>query len=71
MLTRINNYGQLSWHVPSDDEIGFAIQIFKDIVDPTISILESLITPGKQNQLYSDSLLNLSIRHPPRRSVAQ
>jgi hypothetical protein len=58
VLTGINNYGQLSWHVPNDDEIGFAIQIFKDIVDPSISILESLIAPGKQDRLPFNPLLN-------------
>ena len=39
---------KLSWHVPNDEEIGFAIRIFKEIVEPTLSVLESLVAPGTQ-----------------------
>ncbi|KAL4243081.1 BLM10 family protein [Abortiporus biennis] len=37
---------QLSWHVPDDNEIDFALQIMKDLIEPTIDILDDLIQPG-------------------------
>ncbi|KAI0322289.1 hypothetical protein OF83DRAFT_1094493 [Amylostereum chailletii] len=36
----------VSWHVPSGEEIGFALQIFKDIVEPALQDLEKLLAPG-------------------------
>lgn len=36
----------MSWHVPNDDEIDFALQILREIVEPTIKDLESLLLPG-------------------------
>jgi proteasome activator subunit 4 len=37
---------QLNWHVPNDDEIDFVIQIFREIVEPTLETLENLFKDG-------------------------
>ncbi|KAF8226105.1 hypothetical protein L208DRAFT_1425249 [Tricholoma matsutake] len=42
---KLYKQGELSWHVPSDDEIGFAIRIFEEIVEPTLAVLEGLVLP--------------------------
>ncbi|KAK1232607.1 Proteasome activator BLM10 [Marasmius sp. AFHP31] len=36
----------VSWHVPNQEEIDFAIQVFRELIEPTLSILESLLRPG-------------------------
>ncbi|KAG6902315.1 hypothetical protein C0995_001694 [Termitomyces sp. Mi166 len=35
--------GQLSWHSPNEEEIQFAIDIFKVLIEPALAILERLI----------------------------
>lgn len=35
---------KVSWHHPNDSEIDFAIQIFKDLVEPTMSLLDELLS---------------------------
>ncbi|KAH8100502.1 hypothetical protein BXZ70DRAFT_1022407 [Cristinia sonorae] len=37
---------KLSWHVPTAGEIDFALQIFKEIVEPTLDLLDGLLKPG-------------------------
>ncbi|KAF8640852.1 hypothetical protein AX17_000500 [Amanita inopinata Kibby_2008] len=37
------NEVQISWHVPDDKEINFALRIFRELVEPTLSILEGLL----------------------------
>ncbi|EDR15426.1 uncharacterized protein LACBIDRAFT_301740 [Laccaria bicolor S238N-H82] len=37
---------EISWHVPDPEEIGFALQIFKELVEPTLTALEDLLAPG-------------------------
>ena len=37
---------QVTWHVPNSQEIQFALRIFKELVEPTLSSLESLLEPG-------------------------
>ncbi|KAF8807238.1 hypothetical protein BYT27DRAFT_7232792 [Phlegmacium glaucopus] len=36
----------VTWHVPNPQEIQFALRIFKELVEPTLSSLESLLKPG-------------------------
>ncbi|KAH9487110.1 Proteasome activator complex subunit 4 [Psilocybe cubensis] len=36
----------ISWHTPNSQEIQFAIRIFKELVEPTLESLESLLKPG-------------------------
>ncbi|KXN83586.1 Proteasome activator complex subunit 4 [Leucoagaricus sp. SymC.cos] len=36
---------EISWHVPSKDEIQFALQIFRELVEPTLVLLEGLMRP--------------------------
>ncbi|RDB28522.1 Proteasome activator complex subunit 4 [Hypsizygus marmoreus] len=36
----------MSWHVPNNEEIEFALEIFRSLVEPTLSVLENLIAPG-------------------------
>ncbi|KAJ7597613.1 hypothetical protein C8J56DRAFT_1001469 [Mycena floridula] len=38
---------QISWHVPNDEELDFTIQVFRELIEPTIAILEELLNPGK------------------------
>lgn len=42
----LNKYCQPTWHVPNDDEIDFALQIFRELVDPTLIVIEDLFKPG-------------------------
>lgn len=37
---------QVSWHVPDEEELDFALEIFKEIVEPTLERLEHLLEPG-------------------------
>jgi proteasome activator subunit 4 len=36
---------KMSWHVPSEETIDFALQIFKELVEPTLGTLEDLLKP--------------------------
>jgi hypothetical protein len=36
----------VSWHTPDDAEIEFALDIFRDLVEPVVGVLEELIRPG-------------------------
>ncbi|KAJ7071321.1 hypothetical protein C8F01DRAFT_1216892 [Mycena amicta] len=38
---------QISWHVPSAAEIDCALQMFKELVEPTLDILEQLLDRGE------------------------
>lgn len=35
----------IAWHVPDDEEVAFALEIFEKIVQPTLGILEGLLKP--------------------------
>ncbi|KAI0961189.1 hypothetical protein AcV7_000357 [Taiwanofungus camphoratus] len=37
---------KLSWHVPNAQEINFAIEIFREVVEPTLRTLDGLLEPG-------------------------
>lgn len=37
----------MSWHVPSDEEIEFALTLFRDYVEPTLGMLEHLLETRK------------------------
>jgi len=34
---------QITWHIPNAEEIQFAIELFDEIVDPTLTKLEALL----------------------------
>ncbi|ESK98482.1 membrane protein [Moniliophthora roreri MCA 2997] len=36
----------ISWHVPNNEEIDFAIQVFRELIEPTLQRLEQLLQPG-------------------------
>ncbi|KAK2462050.1 hypothetical protein APHAL10511_006513 [Amanita phalloides] len=36
---------KISWHVPCEQEINFALRIITELVDPTLDILENLLRP--------------------------
>lgn len=36
----------MSWHVPSEEEIEFVLEVFRDIVEPTLEMLEALLEDG-------------------------
>lgn len=36
----------MSWHVPSEEEIEFVLETFRDIVEPTLAMLEALLEDG-------------------------
>ena len=33
----------MSWHVPNDEEVEFALDIFKELIEPTLAMLEKLL----------------------------
>ncbi|KAF9785996.1 hypothetical protein BJ322DRAFT_1005050 [Thelephora terrestris] len=37
---------EMSWHVPSEEEIEFVLETFRGIVEPTLEMLESLLESG-------------------------
>ncbi|KAF9568562.1 hypothetical protein CPC08DRAFT_679680 [Agrocybe pediades] len=37
---------KISWHIPNEQEIRFAIRIFRELVEPTLESLEQLLQPG-------------------------
>ena len=37
---------KISWHVPDDAELDFAIEIFQQVVEPALNDLEALLRPG-------------------------
>ena len=39
---------EVSWHVPSDEEIEFVVQIFREVIEPILGELEQLLLPGKR-----------------------
>lgn len=47
----------MSWHVPTPTEIDFAIQLFKELVEPTLASLLQLLHPGKYVILVISSIL--------------
>lgn len=36
----------MSWHVPSEEEIEFVLEVFRDMVEPTLAMLEALLEDG-------------------------
>jgi len=36
----------MSWHVPSEEEIEFILEVFREIVEPTLGMLEALLEDG-------------------------
>ncbi|TRM60121.1 hypothetical protein BD626DRAFT_571905 [Schizophyllum amplum] len=36
----------VSWHTPDEEEIDFVLQIFREVVEPTLASLEQLLEPG-------------------------
>ncbi|KAJ7655130.1 hypothetical protein DFH06DRAFT_491600 [Mycena polygramma] len=46
---------KISWHVPNNEEVDFAIQIFKELVEPTLDTLRQLLSPGEtRNAVWSN-----------------
>ncbi|KAJ4476693.1 hypothetical protein J3R30DRAFT_3704168 [Lentinula aciculospora] len=35
---------QISWHVPNDEEIDFSIEVFRELVEPTLATLDNLLS---------------------------
>ena len=38
---------QISWHVPNAEEVDFALELFREIVEPALAALKSLLENGK------------------------
>jgi proteasome activator subunit 4 len=36
----------MSWHAPNEEEIEFVLEIFRDIIEPTLEMLEALLEDG-------------------------
>ncbi|KAI0274846.1 hypothetical protein BC834DRAFT_814888 [Gloeopeniophorella convolvens] len=36
----------VTWHVPDEEELNFALELFREIVEPTLARLEDLLKPG-------------------------
>ncbi|KAI0257360.1 hypothetical protein BJV78DRAFT_1277900 [Lactifluus subvellereus] len=50
----------VSWHVPDGEELDFALEIFQEIVEPTLGRLEALLKPGADNLWRNDFCRYLS-----------
>lgn len=46
LILMLMNGPKISWHVPNHAEIDLALQIFKDLVDPTLTLLNDLLADG-------------------------
>ncbi|KNZ79712.1 Proteasome activator complex subunit 4 [Termitomyces sp. J132] len=57
---RISHAGQLSWHTPNEEEIQFAVDIFKILIEPALAILEHLI---EDDTLRDETWRNDFCRH--------
>ncbi|KAK0473258.1 hypothetical protein IW261DRAFT_1553160 [Armillaria novae-zelandiae] len=42
---------EVSWHVPNTEEVDFALQIFRELVEPALSRLEELLLPESPSHL--------------------
>jgi hypothetical protein len=42
------NRFQISWHVPTDPELALALEIFKQLVEPSLELLENLLDDSKK-----------------------
>lgn len=51
---------EVSWHVPTQEEIDFGLQIFKELVEPLMDRLEGLLKPGKS--LCGDATLSIPLQ---------
>jgi len=49
-------FPQMSWHVPNEEEIEFILEVFRDIVEPTLGMLEALLEDGM-------SLISTHVHH--------
>lgn len=38
---------QLTWHVPNDEEIDFVLEIFRELIEPALDMLEDLLKQGR------------------------
>ncbi|KAJ7169566.1 hypothetical protein C8R46DRAFT_1162360 [Mycena filopes] len=46
---------KVSWHVPNAEEIDFTILLFKELVEPTMTVLRELLDPGvTRNAVWSN-----------------
>ena len=60
---------QITWHVPNAAEIDFALEIFREVVEPALDTLEHLLEPGK-SYFPSNNGICLS-RHPQATQLMQ
>lgn len=44
---------KIAWHVPNDAEIDFVLQLFKDVIEPTLQLLRGLLEKsGAKSSLF-------------------
>lgn len=55
-------FAKLSWHVPNAQEINFAIEIFREVVEPTLRTLDGLLEPGEYRAMFDQSNTQLMNR---------
>lgn len=63
LLTQSYEVLQVSWHVPDSKNIDLVLRIFRELVEPTILILEGLLEAGENGSDCRDSLLICSRSH--------
>lgn len=62
LLHLIEIPAQVTWHVPDDAEIGFALDVFKEIIEPSLTKLEGFLDPSKfLKHLHAQQLLIASL----------
>ena len=42
----------MTWHVPNAEEIDFALQLFRELVEPAMTRLDLLLETGRSMQLF-------------------
>jgi len=54
----------MTWHVPNAEEIDFALQLFRELVEPAMTRLDLLLETGRSMQHFSYLILKRNIKHP-------
>lgn len=63
-----SNFVKVSWHVPNDEEVDFALAIFRELIEPTLIMLENLLRTSMLPTIYINYLtLNVDLAEPEAR----
>ncbi len=55
---------QLTWHVPTEEEIDFVLQIFREFIEPILDTLHGLLESGMYHRTATpDDIVLIIDRH--------